>query len=148
MSGSRFRHVLCGVIEHVYDCGVTLMEEIHERLVTGFAEVCGQLNVLHERMVTLTRELLDTRAWEGTDCRSPEHWLAWQTGLSPSRAAQVVLLARRQHELPETYAAFAEGLLSVDQMTVVALRAPAHNDREVCAFAQAATVAQLRVGLS
>ncbi|MCU1503166.1 MAG: hypothetical protein JWM12_2520 [Ilumatobacteraceae bacterium] len=49
---------------------------------------------------------------------------------------------------PVTFAAFAEGLLSVDQVAVVARRAPVHNDREACDLARAATVAQLRVGLS
>ena len=55
------------------------------------------------------------------------------------------MIAQRQIELPHTFAAFAEGLLSVDQVAVVAKRVPVHNDREACDLAQSATVAQLRV---
>jgi hypothetical protein len=134
----------------MYDQVMTVMtlEATKERLASGFADVCGHLNVLHEQMVALTAELLESSAWEGSDCRSAEQWLAWQTGLSPERARQIVLIARRRAELPVTFAAFAEGLLSVDQVAVVARRAPAHNDREACELAQSATVAQLRLGLS
>ena len=79
---------------------------------------------------------------------SPQHWLAWQTGVSPERAKQLVHIARRSVELPVSYTAFTDGELSIDQMAVVATRAPALNDREACDLARNATVAQLRVGLS
>ena len=65
---------------------------------------------------------------------------------APERAKQIVAIGRRQTELPVTFGAFAEGRLSVDQVAVVAKRTSVHNDREACALAQAATVAQLRVG--
>lgn len=52
-------------------------EQIKERLADDFAVVCGHLHVVHERMVALTAELLESSAWEGSDCRSPKHWLAW-----------------------------------------------------------------------
>jgi Domain of unknown function (DUF222) len=146
------------VLEQVYDGfmpvtgtlpnGMPVMEATQRRLQSQVADVCGHLNVLHEQMVGLTRELVESGAWEDTGCRSPEHWLAWQTGLSPERARQMVMLARRQAELPVSFGAFASGLLSVDQIAVVARRVPAHNDAEACVFAQAATVSQLRVGLS
>ena len=95
-----------------------------------------------------TREALETAAWENQGVNSPAAWLAWQTGLSPERAKQIVAMAQRQTELPVTFAAFAEGLLSVDQVAVVAKRTPVHNDQEACDLAQSATVAQLRVALS
>src|ERR1700712_6102854 len=100
------------------------LDATKERLAVDFADICGHLNVLHERMVARTAELLESSAWEDSDCRSPEQWLAWQTGLSPERAHQIVLIARRRAELPVTFAAFADGLLSIDQMAVVARRAP------------------------
>ena len=80
--------------------------------------------------------------------KSPEHWLAWQTGLSPTRAKQMVDTARRAAELPATFAAFADGELSVDQVATVAKHAKAHNDAEVCQIAKSATVTQLRNALS
>ncbi len=127
---------------------MTELETTQRRLQAALADVCGHLNVQHERLVTLTREALQARAWEGHGIRSPEQWLAWQTGLSPERARQIVYIANRQVELPVTFSAFAEGLLSVDQVVVVAKQTPVHNDAEACQLAQAATVAQLRVALS
>ncbi len=47
-----------------------------------------------------------------------------------------------------TFAAFADGELSVDQVVTVAQYTPAHNDAEVCEFARSATVNQLRHALS
>jgi hypothetical protein len=78
----------------------------------------------------------------------PEHWLSWQTGLSPSRAKQLVDAGRRKAELPVTFAAFADGELSFDQVAAVVKHVPAHNDAEVCVPAKSATVAQLRHVLS
>ena len=128
--------------------GMTTLESLQNRLEADLSVVCGHLNVLHEQLITLTREALATAAWENQGVNSPAAWLAWQTGLSPERAKQIVVMAQRQTELPVTFAAFAEGLLSVDQVAVVAKRTPAHNDREACDLAQSATVAQLRVALS
>jgi hypothetical protein len=126
----------------------TVLDSLQRRLEADLSDVCGHLNVLHERMVSLTREALETAAWEGQGLNTPAAWLAWQTGLSPERARQIVMIAERQAELPVTFAAFAEGLLSIDQVAVVAKRVPVHNDREACDLAQSATVAQLRAAMS
>ena len=112
------------------------------------ADLCGHLNVLHAQLVAAVVESLECGLWEQWGIRSPEHWLAWQTGMSPARARQLVDTARRTGELPVTMAAFTDGELSVDQVVVVAKYAPAHNDAEACELARAATVSQLRHGLS
>ncbi len=114
--------------------------ELREEL----AEVCGVLNVAHARLVALTAQAIDRDLWQGWGIRSVEHWLCWQTGLSPSRAKQVVATARRYDELPATMDTFAAGELSVDQVVTIAERIPAHNDAQVAAFAKCATVSQLR----
>ena len=126
----------------------TELETIQERLETRIAQVCGHLNVLHAELVALTVESLASKAWCGEGVISAPHWVAWQTGLSPERARQIVHIAERVAELPVSFAAFTEGSLSVDQMAVVAKRTPTFNDREACDLARNATVAQLRVGLS
>lgn len=100
---------------------VTVQHRLQDRIV----QVCGHLNVLHAELVTLTAEAVTTSAWSGEGVVSPQHWLAWQTGLSPERAKQTVHIAQRCTELPVSYAAFNDGLLSIDQMTVVAKRSPA-----------------------
>jgi Domain of unknown function (DUF222)/HNH endonuclease len=114
----------------------------------GLAEVCGELNAAHGRLVGWVAEALASGCWEGAGIHSCEQWVAWQTGLSPGRARQVVQIARRWGELPETVAALAAGELSVDQVAVVARHAPAGIDAEVATFARSATVSQLRRTLS
>ena len=126
----------------------TEAEATTARLQSSLAEVCGHLNVLHESMVTIVVEALTTRAWEGEGIASPAVWLAWQTGLSPERARQVITMARRKAQLPETFHRFQQGLLSVDQVAVIARRVPAHNDLEAAQLAESAGVAQLRIAFS
>ncbi len=117
-------------------------------LEARMADLCGSVNVLHAQLVDTIVEALDDGLWEQWGIRSPEHWLAWQTGLSPARAKQLIATARRKPELPMTFAAFADGELSVDQVVTVAKYTPAHNDAEACQLARSATVNQLRHALS
>ncbi|MCU1399997.1 MAG: hypothetical protein JWN62_3106 [Acidimicrobiales bacterium] len=126
----------------------TCLERTQRRLESELAEICGHLNVLHARMVELVAESLASASWEGAGIQSPQQWLAWQAGLSPQRAHQIVEVARRCHELPETMAAFVGGELSIDSVAVVAGRAPAHNDHEACDLAKGSTVVQLRKALA
>ncbi len=114
--------------------------EIEEEL----AETCGGLNVLHGRMVRLAARALATGAWAQIGIRSPEHWLSWQTGLSPERARDVMALARRVAELPVTVGTLNDGELAIDQAIVVAKHGRTHNDRELADLAKVATVGQLR----
>ena len=134
----------------MYDYTMVAIAEVPtpRMLESRLAEISGHLNVLHQELVGIVRTAMDTRSWEGAGLHSPAHWLSWQTGLSPERARQIVQMANRLDDLPESFAAFAHGLLSVDQMAVVARRTPSHNDQEVCQLAQAATVAQLRAVLN
>lgn len=114
------------------------------QLRSELADVCGVLNVAHARLVALTAQALDQDLWQGWGIRSVEHWLCWQTGVSPSRAKQIAAAARRFDELPTTMGAFAAGELSVDQVVAVAERVPSHNEEQVATFAKCATVSQLR----
>ena len=117
-------------------------------LQTRIAELCGHLNVLHAQLVQTVVEAVDGDLWMQSGIKSVEHWLAWQTGLSPAHAKQLVDTAGRASELPVTFAAFADGELSVDQVAIVAKYTPAHNDAEVCQLAKSATVNQLRSVMS
>jgi hypothetical protein len=90
-----------GMSVHVVE-GV--QEATARRVHAEFETLCGHLNVLHARMVQLVAEALAVDAWGGPGLRSPEHWLAWQTGLSPRRAKRIVAMARQRDELPLTFA--------------------------------------------
>jgi Domain of unknown function (DUF222) len=113
-------------------------------ILDGMAEVCGQLNAAHARLVALIAAALEARCWEGAGILSCEHWVTWRTGCSPSRARQLVALARRLPALPAVADAFSSGELSVDQAAVVGRHTPPGHDRAVTALAKQATVAQLQ----
>ena len=91
-----------------------------ERVQARLAVVCGRLNAGHGELVELAGEALESGLWAQAGIHSPAQWLAWQTGLSPARAAQIVRIAERRGELPVTCAALAAGALSVVQVAVFA----------------------------
>src|SRR5215207_6113894 len=130
--------------------GPTILESTQKRLEGTLASVAGHLNALHAQMVRVVVEALQTGAWQGYGIITPEQWLTLHTGLSPERARQIVRIARRSRrgDLPETIRLFDDGLITVDQVAVIARRVPAHNDREAAELAQAASVAQLRRAFS
>ncbi|MGZ4601104.1 MAG: HNH endonuclease [Oryzihumus sp.] len=124
------------------------MDGLDTALDIELAEVCGGLNQLHARLVRLVAGALTAEGWAGDGVRSPEHWLVLRAGLSPSRAREVVALARREAELPTLMDTFAGGQLSLDQVSTVARHAPAPMEASVTELAVNATVPQLRRTLS
>jgi hypothetical protein len=108
------------------------------------AEVVGLVNVCTAEMVDLIAEALRTGAWEGWGIRSPEHWVTWKCGVSPSRARRLVALARGLGDLPQTRRAFQAGSLSEDQTAVVVRHTDRAHDSQVAALAVSLTVPQLR----
>ena len=113
--------------------------DIEERL----RAVCGHLNVLNAQLVELAAEALATGSWQGWGVKSLAHWLTWQAGISPHRAAEVVRLAEARTSHPAVMSTFAAGALSVDQ-AAMATKAPAYLDEEFAELATSATVAQLK----
>jgi hypothetical protein len=111
------------------------------------AEVCGVINAAQAELVSLIAHVLDTDHWHQWGIRSPEQWVAWHTGCAPERAKQLVALALAQSELPVTFAAFAEGRLSLDQTTVIVKHAPTAFDASACDLVERLTVSQARVTL-
>ena len=112
--------------------------DIEDRL----AVVVGQLNALHAELVDLVAEARATNAWAGLGIRSLTHWLTWKAGVSNPHAAQLVRLAEARETHPRISEAFEAGRLTVDQ-AAVAVKVPAHNDRQVAEMAPLATVNQL-----
>ena len=120
--------------------------EAHQRhLAKRIATICGHRNVADAQLVAAVAEAVETGAWFMAGIKSPEHFVAWQTGSSSSRAHHIVAVARRRTELPCTYAAFQRGELSLDQIAMVAAHAPAWADAELAVLARNATVSQLRL---
>ena len=107
-------------------------------------EAVGRVNVAHAELVAVIVEVLESGCWNGHGIRSPEHWVTWKTGVSAARARDLVLIARRTLELPVTAEVFRNGLLSVDQVAVIARETPAEFDETVCELAKSSTVPQLQ----
>jgi hypothetical protein len=60
----------------------------------------GVINAHVAELVDVITGVLDDESWSVSGIRSPEHWVAWQCGVSRARAAQLVCMARRVNELP------------------------------------------------
>ncbi len=111
-------------------------------------DVMGRFNAAQIDLIALTERVIDEELWEVGGVRSVQHWLTCFAGLSPSRASDVVRIARRSHELPAMRARLDAGELTLDQAAVVARHTPPTHDAEVAEFAGHATVTQLRRTLS
>ena len=117
-------------------------ERAVKALEAEVAEICGQLNVLHARLAAKVAEALEQGLWSQVGIHTPAQWLAWQTGLSPARARQLIAVARARADFPVVMEAFDAGELAVDQ-AVVCVKAPAWTDAQTCDFAKVMTVSQL-----
>lgn len=107
------------------------------------AEIVGLVNVCTAELVGLVGEALATGTWEGVGIRSPEHWVTWKCGVSPTRARRLVALARGLADLPETRRVFTAGELTEDQTAVIVRHTDAAHDAAVAALAVSCTVPQL-----
>ena len=132
---------------YAYDVENTSLEITQRLLVRRLAVICGHGNTADAQLVDAVADALESGAWFMAGIKSPEHFVAWQTGSSSARSHHVVAVARRREELPATYGLFAHGELSLDQIAVVAAHAPSWADAEVATFAKHATVSQLRHAL-
>ena len=98
------------------------------------AEVIGQVNALEvatrATMMKLVAAFDLSEAWREDGATSTTAWLAYRLGLSHRTAAEWVRLAGALRELPRTAAAFAEGLLSWDQLRAVVALATPDTDAE------------------
>jgi hypothetical protein len=120
------------------------VDHLHMRL----SVVCTTLARAHADLVDITADALRDDAWAEAGIRSPEHWLVVRAALSPARAREVVALARRRDELPDTIELLATGRLGIDQAVVVARHVPAEFGQSVAELAEHATVPQLSRCLS
>lgn len=123
------------------------VREALEEIETAAAELCGQRNAITARLLELIGRLDTDDLWESTGARSLEHWVAWKCGMSTAHAKDLVTTARRASELPETMAGMAEGVISEDQVAVIARKAPDGMDHHFAALARDASVSQLHTAL-
>ncbi len=109
----------------------------------------GTLNAATAELVRTIRMLLDTSGWVGAgSISSPEQWVTWKAGVSHHRAAGLVDIARRMHELPACWARFERGGFTEDAMVRIARRVPTSHDEEVARRAPDLLIRQLERVLS
>ena len=118
-----------------------------EEIESAAAELCGQRNAITAQLLELIIRLDTDDLWESTGARSLEHWVAWKCGMSSVHARDLVTTAQRAAELPETMAGMAEGVISEDQVAVIARKAPDGMDHHFAELARSASVSQLHTAL-
>ena len=98
------------------------------------AEVIGQLHALEvatrATMLELVTAFEQSDAWRDDGATSVTGWLAYRLGLSHRTTAEWVRIASALIELPRVALAFAEGLLSWDQLRAVVAMATPETDAE------------------
>ena len=103
---------------------MAVFEKQVKDLEAEVAEVMGVINAANGRLVELMGTALDDDLWEVWGIHSPGHFLGWQAGMSTTRGAAIVKIARRRHELPCAVAALVAGELSLDAVIEIAKSAP------------------------
>ncbi|MEW5812817.1 MAG: DUF222 domain-containing protein, partial [Actinomycetota bacterium] len=116
---------------------------LHEEL----AELTGQRNAIDARIVEIAAEIDRDELWAAAGARSTAGWLAWKTGVSPSRAQTIAGIAHRYDEFPQCIEGLREGRFSLDQVGVIAERGLPGSDEHFATMARCATVSQLRTAL-
>jgi hypothetical protein len=115
---------------------MSTQERVSREAAERAAAVTGQMNLLAWQLVEMMVEVIAEAAWcPGAGLRTPQHWLAWRTGMSLGRARRLTQIARRVEELPACVAAFRSGRLSEDSMALIAQKVPTERDEEIAAQA-------------
>jgi hypothetical protein len=93
-------------------------------------EIVAAKNVATALEGRLARRIAAAGEWERAGFPTPEAWLAQQTGTPLGRAKETLQTAQRLEELPAVAEAANEGVLSADQVTVIADAATADPSAE------------------
>jgi len=120
----------------------------HEQVEQQISSLMGVINAATAELVSVLAQVIEHGIWQVPGIRSVEHWVAWQCGVSPRRACDLVTMARRRTDLPAMSKLFDAGLVTEDAVAAVARRAPTERDSEVAELAPMMLHTQLRRMLS
>jgi hypothetical protein len=118
-------------------------ERAAEALSVRLAILAGQLNLINAQVTDVVAEALERGLWQQGGVRTPEQFVAWQLGVSPERARDLVKVARARADFPTVVGAFDLGELSVEQVAVP-VKAPAWADDQIIDIVRISTVDKLR----
>lgn len=124
------------------DVGLVLPFELKDLVALG--ERVERLG--HGLKTLAAAKIADTELWRIDGDRSPETWLARQTGTSAAEAARLVETARQLEQLPATADAVRRGELSAKQVEAIAGAATVDSsaERRLLDRAQGATLRELQ----
>lgn len=108
------------------------------------SRLAGSRNLADYAVVNMLADVLDSGEWSIAGINSPNHWLSWHLGLNSRHSARIIKISERRAELGIAFQYFAEGVLSIDQMSLIATYCPVGHDQTVSALAVNATIPQLR----
>lgn len=95
------------------------------------------------RWLLLLAEVVRRGIWAEQDARTPTEWLSWAVSIAPSTAREHVRVALRLKDFPEVTARFSRGELSYSKVRAITRLNRPELERELLAYAEAATGAQL-----
>jgi hypothetical protein len=118
-----------------------------EVLSDEIAELIGHRNAIDGRIAEIISEIDHNGLWGNTGARSIPALVAWLLGVSPANAKVIATVAHRLPEFPRCAAGMKEGRYSLDQIGVIADKAPAGSDAHFAQLADSASVSQLRTAI-
>ena len=122
------------------------LDELDDDALTAeVASLAAQLAAGEARLVELAAEADRRGLWGGKwEARSLAEWLSWLTGMAPGSSRDHALVAARLEELPETHAALARGVISFDQVRLIASAEAPDHEAKLAHLAQQTTAGQLQ----
>lgn len=111
------------------------------------AELQGIINAAEGEMAAVVAGAIADDVCSGPGVETPAKFLAWRTGVSSTRARNIVALAERLDEVPTCAAAVRAGALTLDQAALIARHVPTSHEASATEVAKCMTVRQLRRAL-
>lgn len=113
----------------------------HDRRI---GELGSHVNAAMAEVLLELAEFLTLGGWFDQGAQTPEEWVAWRLGVTPSDARYHVRIARRLNELPAITGAFRKGELSYWQVRALMPVATPEIEDELLNIARYTTAGQLQ----
>ena len=114
-----------------------------EQLEDDIISLSQHINASEYQFLELIREFDIRQGWKSWLFNSSAEWLNFKCGMSLGTAREKVRVAMALFDLPACSAAFAQGSLSYSKARALSRIANRHNEKDLLAFAEKATAAQV-----
>ncbi len=113
----------------------------HDRRI---GELGSHVNAAMAEVLLELGEFIALDGWHDDGAKTPEDWVVWRLGVTPSDARSHVRIARRLNELPTIAASFRKGELSYWQVRAMMPVATPEIEGELLNIARYSTAGQLQ----